>query len=130
MAKLPDLSKSEMAVARIIWELGNASLGEIFATFSQKHDGDYSTVQTYVRRLETKGYVRSCRVGRGKRYRPKVAPSQVIRQTLADLTNRLFGGETMPLVRHVIEDRGISRQDIAALRELLNRLEERIHDDP
>jgi BlaI family transcriptional regulator, penicillinase repressor len=130
MAKLPDLSKSEMEVARVIWELGDASLGEIFAAFSRKHDSDYSTVQTYVRRLEAKGYVSSRREGRGKRYRPKVARSRVIRQTLADLTNRLFGGEAMPLVRHLIEERGISRQDIAELRNLLNRLEEESHDRP
>jgi predicted transcriptional regulator len=130
MPKLPGLSRGEMEVARVIWELGDASLGEIFAAFSRAHEGDYSTVQTYVRRLEAKGYVRSRRDGRSKRYRPKVAPSQVIRQTLADLTNRLFGGETMPLVRHLIEDQGISRHDIAELRDLLKRLEEKGHDKP
>ncbi|HWY85485.1 MAG TPA: BlaI/MecI/CopY family transcriptional regulator [Gemmataceae bacterium] len=128
MAKLSDLSKGEMEVARVIWELGEATLGEIFAAYHKDREGDYSTVQTYVRRLEAKGYVRSRRDGRGKRYRPKVAPSQVIRRTLEDLANRLTGGDAMPLVRHLIEDRGISRRDIAELRDLLNRLEEEGHD--
>jgi BlaI family penicillinase repressor len=128
MAKLSDLSKGEMEVARVIWELGEATLGEIFAAYLKDREGDYSTVQTYVRRLEAKGYVRSRRDGRGKRYRPKVAPSQVIRRTLEDLANRLTGGDAMPLVRHLIEDRGISRRDIAELRDLLNRLEEEGHD--
>jgi predicted transcriptional regulator len=130
MAKLSDLSKGEMEVARVIWELGEATLGEIFAAFPKERASDYTTVQTYVRRLEAKGYVRSRRDGRSKRYRPKVPPSQVIRQTLADLANRLTGGEAMPLVRHLIEDRGISRRDIAELRYLLNRLEKESHDKP
>ena len=128
MAKLSDLSKGEMEVARVIWELGEATLGEIFAAYLKEREGDYSTVQTYVRRLEAKGYVRSRRDGRSKRYRPKVAPSQVIRRTLEDLANRLTGGDAMPLVRHLIEDRGISKRDIAELRDLLNRLEEEGHD--
>jgi len=128
MAKLSDLSKGEMEVARVLWELGEATLGEIFAAYLKDREGDYSTVQTYVRRLEAKGYVRSRRDGRSKRYRPKVAPSQVIRRTLEDLANRLTGGDAMPLVRHLIEDRGISRRDIAELRGLLNRLEEEGHD--
>ena len=130
MAKMSDLSKGEMEVARVIWELGEATLGEIFTAFLRDREGDYSTVQTYVRRLEAKGYVRSRRDGRGKRYRPKVAASQVIRQTLKDLADRLTGGEAMPLVRHLIADRGISRREIAELRDLLNRLEEESHDEP
>jgi hypothetical protein len=47
----------------------------------------------------------------------------VIRQTVDDLVERLFGGETMPLVRHLIEERGIERQDLDELRELIDRLE-------
>src|SRR5436190_474159 len=123
MAELPQLSKGEMEVARVIWELKDASLGEIYSAFASERDGDYTTVQTYVRRLEAKGYVESRREGRGKRYRPKIAPRHVIRRTLADLVDRLFGGQAMPLMRHLIEDKGISRQDIAELRELLDRFE-------
>ena len=130
MAELPQLSNGEMEVARVIWELKDASLGEIYSAFASEREGDYSTVQTYVRRLEAKGYVESRREGRGKRYRPKVAPRHVIRRTLTDLVDRLFGGQAMPLMRHLIEDKGISRKEIAELRELLDRFEEQSHDAP
>ena len=48
----------------------------------------------------------------------------VIRETLDDLIDRLFAGETLPLVRHLIEDRGISHDELAQLRELIDQLEE------
>jgi BlaI family transcriptional regulator, penicillinase repressor len=41
-----------------------------------------------------------------------------------ELVDRLFGGETLPLVRHLIEDRGLQDQDLAELRRLIDRLEE------
>ena len=47
----------------------------------------------------------------------------MIRQTVDDLVDRLFGGETLPLVQHLIEERGLSDHDVRQLRELLNRLE-------
>ena len=36
----------------------------------------------------------------------------------------LFGGESLPLVQHLIEDRGVSATEISELRRLLDRLEE------
>jgi BlaI family transcriptional regulator, penicillinase repressor len=53
----------------------------------------------------------------------------VIRETVEDLIERLFGGEALPLMQHLIEDRGIDAAEISALRRLLDRLEED-RDDP
>jgi predicted transcriptional regulator len=53
-----------------------------------------------------------------------VKPKTVIRETVNDLVNRLFGGETLPLMRHLIEERGIGEQELAELRKLLDRREE------
>jgi predicted transcriptional regulator len=129
MPKRPDLSKGEMEVARVVWGLREATVGQVFEACPKERRLDYTTVQTYLRRLEAKGYLRTRRDGRTKLYSPKVPPNQVIKQTVADLTDRLFGGEALPLLRHVIEDRGISRDEINELRALLDRLEGE-HDEP
>jgi BlaI family transcriptional regulator, penicillinase repressor len=52
----------------------------------------------------------------------------VISETVDDLVERLFGGETLPLVRHLIEDRGIGEEELGELRRLIDRLEEDSHD--
>lgn len=46
----------------------------------------------------------------------------LIRQTVNDLVGRLFGDETMPLVRHLIEERDISAEDLAELQKLVKRI--------
>jgi len=85
---------------------------------------DFGTVQTYLRRLETKGYIKGQLEGRLRVYVPGVRPTTVIRETVDELVDRLFGGETLPLVRHLIEERGLQEQDLAELGRLIDRLEE------
>ena len=119
----PALSRGEMEVARVVWELGRATVREVHEALPDSRAVEFATVQTYLRRLESKGYVTGDLEGRARVYSAKVKPRTVIRDTLNDLVDRLFGGEAFPLVRHLIEERGITEDEMAELRALLNRLE-------
>lgn len=123
MTSRPGLSKGELEVARVLWELKEASVREVHEAFPESRQMDFTTVQTYLRRLEAKGYAVARLEGRTRIYAPKVQPRKVIGETVDDLIERLFGGETLPLMRHLIEDRGMSDRDLAELRKLIDRLE-------
>jgi BlaI family transcriptional regulator, penicillinase repressor len=112
-----------MEVAHVLWTLGTATVRQVHGAFPTERSIDFTTVQTYLRRLEAKGYVRGRLQGRTCVYTPKIKPRTVIRDTIDELVERLFGGETLPLVRHLIEERGITGNDIAELRGLLDKLE-------
>jgi predicted transcriptional regulator len=129
MKQRPALSKGELEVARVIWRLGSATVGQAFEAIPEDGRPDYTTVQTYIRRLETKGYLRAQRKGRNKVYAPKIRPSQVIRETVDDFMNRLFDGEAIPLMRHLINDRGITTDEISAIRQLLTEHETEQNDE-
>jgi predicted transcriptional regulator len=122
MAERAALSKGEMETARVLWDLGSATVRQVHEAFPPERQIDFTTVQTYLRRLEVKGYIKAALDGRTRVYSPRVKPQTVIRETLDDLVDRLFGGDTLPLVRHLIEDRGISDADLAELRDMLDRL--------
>ena len=123
MADRPALSKGEMEVARVLSDLKKATVREVHEAFPAERAIDFTTVQTYLRRLETKGYVKAELDGRTRVYTPRVKLRTVIRETLDDLIDRLFCGETLPLVRHLIEERGVSDDELAELRQLIVRLE-------
>jgi BlaI family transcriptional regulator, penicillinase repressor len=112
-----------MEVARAVWQLGQATVRQAHEAIPKTRNMDFATVQTYLRRLETKGYVLSSLAGHARVYAPKVLPTMVIRETVGDLIDRLFGGDALPLVQHLIEDRGITAAEISQLRQLLDRLE-------
>ncbi len=123
MGPRPALSKGEMEVARLLWEIGPGSVRAIHAALPAERAMDFTTVQTYLRRLEAKGYASSRLEKRLRIYAARTKPRTVIRETIDDLVERLFGGETMPLVRHLIEERGIEADDLAELRALVEKLE-------
>ncbi|MCP4589838.1 MAG: BlaI/MecI/CopY family transcriptional regulator [bacterium] len=128
MGERPRLSKGELEVARRLWELGEGTVRQVHAAFGADRAIDFTTVQTYLRRLAKKGYVRTWLTGRTRVYAPLVKSKTVISETVDDLVERLFGGETLPLVRHLIEDRGIGEEELGELRRLIDRLEEDSHD--
>jgi BlaI family penicillinase repressor len=123
MSNRPSLSKGEMEVARVLWEIGPAAVRQVHETLIQDRPMDFATVQTYLRRLESKGYASSTLQGRIRVYAARAKARTVIRQTVGDLVNRLFGGESMPLMKHLIEEGGIGTDELAELRDLIERME-------
>jgi BlaI family penicillinase repressor len=124
MAKRPALAKSELEVAQLVWQLGQAGVRQVLDALPVERGLDFKTVQTYLRRLEAKGYLRSRREGRARIYLARVKPEQVVREVINDFVHRLFGGETIPLFQHLIKDRGLSDAEIGQLRAMLDRLED------
>ena len=121
MAKRPPISRGELDIARAVWELKQATVGEVHEHLAASKEIDYATVQTYLRRLEQKGYLRTRRTGRNKTYLPKISRRRVVGQLIDDLVNQLFDGEPAALMQHLIRERGISPQETAALRNSLDQ---------
>lgn len=124
MAAQSALSKAEMEVARIVWERGKATVREVCEALSVSRDVEYKTIQTFLRRLEAKGYVKAERVERSLVYSPKTRPQTVIREAVADFVGRLFGGDALPLLEHVIQDQGLTPDELRKLREILKQAEQ------
>jgi predicted transcriptional regulator len=120
MTRRPTPAKSELEVARIIWEHNGATVRQVVEALPADRGLDFKTVQTYLRRLEAKGYLRTRLEGRTKVYFPSVKPARVIGAMVKDLIDRLFDGEAIGLFQHLIHDRGLSDDDIKALRVMLD----------
>ncbi len=125
MGKRPALAKSELELARIVWEMGEATVRQVYEALPAERKLDFWTVQTYLRRLKAKGYLKTRRQGRSNVYSPRVRPAQVVRDVVDDFINRLYDGETLPLFQQLIHDRGLSDEEIAELQKMLNQLKER-----
>jgi BlaI family penicillinase repressor len=125
MAKRHPLPKSELEIARIVWEKGEATVRQVLEALPEDRGLDFWTVQTYLRRLKAKGYLMTRREGRADVYAPRVAPDRVIDEVVGDLLDRLFDGEALPLFQHLIQDRGLSEEEIDRLQRTLNELKRR-----
>ncbi len=130
MDNRPALSKGETEVLKALWELQKGSVGEIHAAVSIDRNMDYSTVQTYVRRLEAKGYVSAQRVGRNKIYRSAVRKNQVLGEAVQEFLDRMFDGQLLPMVQHLVDSRSVSSDEIDDLMAIVRHLKEEQDSDP
>lgn len=121
----PSLAKSELEVARIVWDLGEATVRQVHEALPRGRKLDFWTVQTYLRRLKEKGYLKARRVGQGNVYSQAVQPKRVIRELMDDFLDRLFDGEVLPMFQHLVESGGLTDEEIEELQKRLNKLKGR-----
>ena len=58
----PALAKSELEVLRLVWKLGEATVRQVLDALHEDRKLDFWTVQTYLRRLESKSYLVATRL--------------------------------------------------------------------
>ncbi len=121
----PQLAKSELELARIVWTLGEATVRQVHEALPKGRELDFWTVQTYLRRLKEKGYLKTRRVGQGNVYSAAVQPRRVIREIIDDFLERLFDGQVAPLFHQLIDSKGLTDEEIDALQERLDELKGR-----
>jgi predicted transcriptional regulator len=123
MGDRPALSKGEMEIVRVVWDLGEASVRQVHERLGAERAMEFATVQTFLRRLEAKGYLRGANRGKVRFYAPRAKPQSVIRATVDEFVERMFGGSALPLVRCLVEEGKVTAEEVAELRSLLDRLD-------
>lgn len=115
----PTLTDAEARVMAVLWQRETATVGDVVAALKRKRPVTYSTVQTILRILETKGYLTHDKVERAFVYRPVVDQRQARRRALKHLVTRLFDGSPGLLVLNVLEDEDIDPAERLQLKKLL-----------
>ena len=117
--RAPALTHAESRVMSVLWQRETATVGDVVAALAQERAVTYSTVQTILRILETKGYVTHEKVARAFVYRPTVDERQARQRALKHLVARLFNGSPSLLVLNVLEDEAIDRTELKRLKKLI-----------
>jgi BlaI family penicillinase repressor len=103
----------------VLWETSAATVGDVVVALKPTHAVSYSTVQTILRILETKGYVAHEKVARAFIYRPVVDAGQARRRALRALVGRLFNGSPSLLVLNVLDDESLDPRELKRLKQLI-----------
>src|SRR5262245_51461981 len=117
----PALTDAEAEVMAVLWRLQRGSVGDVVTAMNETRAITYSTVQTILRILETKGYVTHDKVARAFVYEPVVDERQARRRALRHLVRRLFEGSPSLLVLNVLEDEELDPVERERLRKLIQR---------
>lgn len=120
------ISEAEAVVMEVLWQRHPLGADDVVAALAQR-DWAEPTIKTLLNRLLTKGAIDATREGRRYLYSPVVKREDWVAAQSSDLLQRLFGGQVAPLVAHFNEHQKLSREDVAALRRLLEELDDEQH---
>jgi len=116
----PTLTDGELRLMRVLWDKGEASVGEVVRALKEKPKPAYNTVLTLLRILERKSYVTHRKDGRAFVFLPTIGRSTARKNALRSLVNRFFEGSPRLLVLNLLEDEQLSAD---ALTEIKQRIE-------
>ncbi len=113
------LTRFELEIMRVLWNLERASVREIHEKILDRRRPAYTTVQTIIRRLEEKGAVRRLRkIGNALIFEPAITRSSVHGRLVTELL-RLFGGSARPLMAYLAETGKLNLEDLRELEALM-----------
>ncbi len=119
--KLRAMSPAETEILRLVWQLDTATVQQIQEALPAHRKVAYKTVQTLLRRLEDKGYLTHKLEGKAHVFCPAVKREAVVKRTVLDFLDRLFGGDPRPLMQFLAREGHVDAQDIEELRKLIDQ---------
>jgi BlaI family transcriptional regulator, penicillinase repressor len=110
------LGDLQLAILHVLWAYGEATVVEVHRVLEEERGLALTTIATMLKKMEEKGVVAHRADGRRFVYRPAVSESAVRSSMVGELTERLFGGDPVALVSHLISEYEIDPDELAALR--------------
>jgi BlaI family penicillinase repressor len=106
------LTKFEIQIMETLWTRGEASIREIQQAFPEKKRPGYTTIQKMVYRMEAKKVVRRVRkVGNFHMFAAVISRDAAQRRLVDDLL-AMFGGQSRPVVAHLIGTGKLTMEDV------------------
>ena len=121
--KPPRPTEGELAILRVLWDGGPATVREILRTLNQNKPTGYTTALKLLQIMTEKGLVERDESVRPQIYRPSFPREQTQRQLVRDLLQRAFGGSVRALVLQALATKKSSPEELAAMEKLLDRME-------
>ena len=122
VAHTPLPTEAELAVLSILWQIGPATVREVFTALSEKEVG-YTTVLKQMQVMAEKGLLERSERFRSHVYAPRISRERTQQQLAGNLLQRAFGGSASNLVLGALSSKKVSAAELAEIRELLDTFE-------
>jgi len=116
------ISDAELDVMKVLWASPGISATDVHDALLQRKDWSVRTVKTLLARLVEKGALSTTEDGRRYLYTPAIEQRDYKAGAARQFVDRVFSGRAAPLIAHLADGRGLTKDDIAELEKLLGEL--------
>ena len=118
---LDNFGELQRAVIEVVWELGEASVRQVWKRLCRKKELAYTTVLTSMQRLERAGWLKHRAEGKKNVYLPTRTRTQAGAKSVRKFVQGMFNGNALLLFRQLVEQGELSDEELQELQKLINK---------
>ena len=122
------LSEAEWNIMESLWESSPKVGSQITADMAVRTGWSRRTTLTMLKRMCEKGLIACEEKGRMRAYIPLIARDTAVKRETESFLKRVYHGSISMLVSCFVEKQRLSREELAELREILDKAEEKQHE--
>ena len=119
--KSSTLTPQELEIMKAIWSRGQATVREVYDGLREHRTVAYTTVQTMMNILETKGHLKKEPGDKAQVYVPVRPQQAVVKSMVREFVERVFDGSARPLLVHLLNEKGLTERERKELQRLLHK---------
>jgi BlaI family penicillinase repressor len=120
---LDHFGKLQRAIIDVVWELGEASVRDVWKRLRRKKEMVYTTILTSMQRLEKDGWLTHRVEGNKNIYMPTKTREQAGAGSVRKYVHKMFNGNAALLFQQLVEEDELSDKELKELKRLIDRKE-------
>jgi BlaI family penicillinase repressor len=123
MSKQPldQLGKLQRRVVEAVWDIGEATVRQVWERICPKKNLSYTTILAAMQRLEKSGWLRHRLEGKSNVYIPTRTREQAGIGSIRKLAHRIYDGNALLMFRHLVEEGDLSDEQLQELQKIISR---------
>jgi predicted transcriptional regulator len=121
----PRPTDAELAILRVLWEHGPATVRQVHEVLADTRDTGYTTTLKLMQIMAEKGLVVRDETARTHIYAATVKQEQTQQQLVKDLVDRAFGGSAKALVLQALNADDTTPEELREIRKLIDEHREK-----
>lgn len=114
-----NLTEGEADIMDALWQCGEGTVRDVLGALPADRPLAYTSVATWLKILESKGFVTSRTDGRRLLYAPTLSRDAYVTGSVRRIADRWLGGQTSHVVRHLV-DTALTPEELEDLRRLVD----------
>lgn len=116
---------AEARLLKMLWRLGDSTVEQVVNAFPEGDRPNYKTTHSFLRIMETKGFVTHTTAGKAFVFRPLVSEEEIARASVDTVLRQTFDGSVRGLMLNLLEAGKVKPDELRELEGLIHEYRQR-----
>ena len=121
----PELTEAEWVIMKVVWEKEPCAAGTVQEALEKSKDWAYSTVKTTMDRMTAKGLLTITKIRNLQLFSSSISEEDAKKGEFRKMLKRAFDGALTPMMQFLIEQEGLSKDELGQLRRFVDKTGQR-----